>query len=413
VERRNRALELLAILGDVAEADVPQLIPGRFRLARDAASSATPFEDAEKLSQLMALPYVQGSRRFTGLENVTAYDRHRAYDGVNLYTSGHAPEAVLMDMDGHVLHTWSYSIDRVWPEVPHTVHSTFWRRVHLFPNGDLLAIFEGIGLLRIDLNSRLLWAFKGGCHHEAFVTDDGMIYVLTRTAEYIPRINRDKPVLHDAITVLTPDGKPVAQYPILEMFEHSDYRSLLASIPREGDIFHTNSIYVFDGSLATVSSLYKKGNILISLLKLDTIAIVDPQAGRVAWAAQGHAPNGWKRQHDPRPLPNGDIMLFDNQGRNGRSRVVEYNLMRGAIVWTYSGRTTDDLYSATCGTSRLLPNGDILITESDAGIALELAPNKDVVWEFYNPNRAGSHGELIATLFDLERLSRGYMSWLH
>ena len=57
----------------------------------------------------------------------------------------------------------------------------------------------------------------------------------------------------------------------------------------------------------------------------------------------------------------------------------------------------------TSGAQRL-PNGNTLITESDGGRALEVTPDRRIVWEFFNPHRAGEQGEYIATLFELLRL---------
>jgi hypothetical protein len=47
-----------------------------------------------------------------------------------------------------------------------------------------------------------------------------------------------------------------------------------------------------------------------------------------------------------------------------------------------------------------------LIGESNFGRALEVAPDHTVVWEFVNPNRAGQKGDLVATLYTLDRVHR-------
>jgi hypothetical protein len=369
----------------------------------------TPDTRAEqKLDELGALPYVQGSTLATGVENITFYDPQRAFDGVNVYTSGHDPAAFVIDMEGNVLHQWQYKVEDVWPEVPRTIHSSFWRRVHPFPNGDLLAIFEGIGLLKLDKDSQLLWAYKGGCHHETVISDDGRIYVLTRRAQVVPEINPAKPVLPDAITVLSADGKRLQEVPLLECFKKSQFASLLDDVRPYGDIFHTNSIEVFDGSLADRWPHFKRGNVLISMLKQNAIAIVDMEEQEVAWAATG----SWKRQHDPTLQADGVIMLFDNQGRKGDvSRVIEFDPKTERITWQFHG-SDQDLYSKTCGTSRRLANGNILITESDNGRALEITADKELAWEFYNPHRAGENDELIATLFEVSRFDEHYFPWL-
>jgi len=407
----SKEFELLTILGDIQ--DRPDADPGRWRPVRDGAPiGPISEEEQERLSELMALPYVQGSREAPEEKNVTLYDKENSAGGLNLYTSGHASEAYLMDMDGRVLHRWRYEIEDVWPEVPQTIHSTFWRRVYAWPNGDLLAIFEGIGLIRIDRDSRLLWAYRGGCHHQAYVTPEKQIYVLTRRAQIVERINPEKPIVPDAITILDSGGKKLREVPLLECFEKTQFKQYLGLMNPRGDIFHTNSIYVFDGSSAQASPLFAKGNVLISLLKIDTVAIVDMQNEAIVWAQTGRGNPLWKKQHDPTLLPNGNILLFDNRGYNKKSRVMEYSPSQQRVVWQYAGDEKSDFYSKTCGTCRWLPNGNILITESDNGRALEITRGKIIVWEFYNPHRAGEDNELIATLFELERLAGDYFPWL-
>jgi hypothetical protein len=404
---RDVEWELLTILGDVAHR--PDDLGGRWRPARADGSMPTPDTDAEqKLDELGALPYVQGSTLAPGVENITFYDPDRAFNGVNVYTSGHEAAAFVIDMEGKVLHQWRYEIENVWPQVPRTIHSSFWRRVHPFPNGDLLAIFEGIGVLKLDKDSKLLWAYKGGCHHETYVTGDGRIYVLTRRAQIVPEINPAKPILPDAITILSPEGKPLMEVPLLECFEKSQFVSLLDNIRPYGDIFHTNSIQVFDGTMADRWPFFKKGNVLISMLKQNAIAIVDTDKQEVVWVAT----ESWKRQHDPTVQADGTIMLFDNQGRKGDlSRVIRFDPQSKRITWQFHG-PEQDLYSKTCGTSRTLANGNILITESDNGRALEITADKELVWEFYNPHRAGENDELIATLFEVSRFDETYFPWL-
>lgn len=404
---QSTELELLTILGDVANR--PDDLAGRWRPARPGENVPSPGNDASsKVDELTALPYLQGSTEAPDVVNITAYVPDRAYNGYNLYTSGHEPAAYLMNMKGEVVHKWQYEVEDVWPDVPRTIHSTFWRRAWAYPNGDVLAIFEGIGLLKLDKDSNLLWAYRGGCHHEVFVANDGRLYLLTRRAQMLPRINAARPVLPDYVTVLSADGREIASYPLLDIFEKSPYSSFLDEMRPEGDLFHTNSIYVFDGTTADKFPYYKKGNILLSMLKLDALVILDPESGELVWAAK----SGWKRQHDPTVLPDGNIMLFDNRGRAGqKSRVVKIDPATKKIVWQYHG-PSQDLNSKTCGVSRLLPNGDILITESDNGRALEITANKDLVWEFYNPHRAGDKDELIATLFEVTRLGPDYFPWM-
>ena len=66
----------------------------------------------------------------------------------------------------------------------------------------------------------------------------------------------------------------------------------------------------------------------------------------------------------------------------------------------------------TCGTNQKLPNGNVLITESDYGRAFEVTTDGKIVWEYINPHRADENRELIATLLHVNRLDRNSVKWL-
>jgi outer membrane protein assembly factor BamB len=119
------------------------------------------------------------------------------------------------------------------------------------------------------------------------------------------------------------------------------------------------------------------------------------------WARTGI----WRKQHQPTFLDDGRLLLFDNLGAGrDRSRVLELDPLTGETVWQFGGTRDADFFSKTLGSCQRLPNGNTLITESENGRALEVTPEGKVVWEFYNPHRAGDHRELVAVLFEMVRL---------
>ena len=89
----------------------------------------------------------------------------------------------------------------------------------------------------------------------------------------------------------------------------------------------------------------------------------------------------------------------------GPSRVIEFDPVTQEIAWSYDGDRDGPFYSKTGGTSERLENGNTLITESDNGRVFEVTPDRKIVWEYRNPERAGKRKELIATIFELVRLS--------
>jgi hypothetical protein len=379
--------------------------PGRWRRFRsNRLDPELPEEQRAMIARLESIGYVSGSVEAKDVTGVTRYDPDRAHLGLNLYTSGHAPEAFLIDMEGRVLHRWRRAVHQVWPSYPREwipATAEFWRRAHVFENGDLLAIFENLGLVKLNRNSEVVWARPGREHHDLEVTANGDIYVLSSESHLVTRVDPVRPLREDFIAILDPDGREKRRISLLEAFEGSRFAHIWdESEQKWGDSFHTNTLEVLDGRLAERIPEFRRGNVLISVLKLDTIAVVDLEQGRVVWAQRGD----FKRQHDPTVLPNGNLLLFDNRGGGTHSRVIELDPLSAASAWEYAGSAAEPFFSAQCGTAQRLANGNTLITESDNGRAFEVTAAGEIVWEFFNPHRAGEDEQYIATLFEVLRL---------
>ncbi len=391
---------------------------GRWRTARDwQKRGRLHVEQRQELEKLKSIGYLGGYYPAPSWSGVTTYDSSLAYRGLNFFTSGHAPSATLMDMEGNVLHEWRYDFLKAWPDEGERAEeegrdsSEYWRRAYVFENGDVLALYEGLGMVKVDRDSNLLWKRLGGEHHDFHVTD-GRIYVLTRTNHVLPRINARKDVLEDFVTVLDAEqGNEIKSFSVLKAFEQSDFSNILKILGtnRAGDIFHTNSIRLLDGRHADRIPVFREGNVLVSLRTYDIIAVIDMDLEQVVWVLFGL----WQAQHDPRLLDNGNILVFDNNGNHGKSRVIEIDPLSQDIVWKYEGKPAADFYSKMCGASHRLPNGNTLITESDYGRAFEVTPDGTLVWEYLNPMRSGDDGHLIATLLDVVRLDPKFpIDWL-
>lgn len=392
---------------------------GRYRGVRTHQFDPGLNEEQRALvEQLEAIGYATGSNPGQGLTGVTAHDRDRAEAGTNLYTSGHDQVALLMDMEGRVLHEWRADFWSIWPDFPIARTRTgtqYMRHVHLFENGDLLAIYEGMGIVKLDRESNVLWANPCRAHHDLEVQADGAVYTLTREAHLVPRVDPVLPVLEDFITVLDADGREVRRVSVLECFERAPdvvgaWRSVWkANTEAEGDMFHANAVRVLDGSLADRDPAFAAGNVLISSHTLDALFVVDLELEAVVWMARGD----FSRQHDPRVLPGGHLLLFDNRGLRTRSRVMELDVGTLETVWSYSGSDDPPFYTHTCGVAQRLPGGNTLVTESDNGRAFEVTPDGAIVWEYYNPHRAGEDGEFIASLVEMERFPPDHaFDWL-
>jgi hypothetical protein len=389
--------------------------------AEQPDTDALTTRQRERIAMLEAIGYVDGTEPAPDLSGVVSHVPELTQAGLNFAVSAHDTEAVLLDMSGRVLHRWNRSWEQTWPDRVAPDNASHWRRGHPFENGDLLAIFEGAGIVKLDKDSNLLWASEISAHHDFEVLPDGRIYVLTRRAHVRPDIDPDDPILEDFISVLTPDGREISQTSLLDIFDNSapehSWRSASEAFwakaesrnfsSDRGDLFHTNSLTVLDGSESDHPA-FRQGNLLISMCHLDTIAVVDLEARRVVWSYSDEL----SLQHDPVMLSDGQILVFDNYWRSDRSRVIAIDPTTRAITRRYGESEGEAFYSKTCGTAQPLPNGNFLITASNTGRALEITPDHQIVWDYYNPHRL--YRDLyIATLFEMIRLPVDFPAHWH
>lgn len=356
--------------------------------------------DPEELARHLSLPYASGVVEASGETGVRKLDTERAQPGIRLYVSGHGPEATLISLEGKVLHRWRLPFESAFPGRPVSNDTQYFRRAALLPGGDLLAIYQGGGLVRLDRSSRPVWTVAAAPYNDLWIAPAGdRIYYLNKQAVARPDIRRDEPILEDFVVVLDGDGRELWRASLLAAFERSLYRSLIHPLGPTPDIFHTNTITVLEGPEADPLGRFPTGSLLVSMREIDTVAVLDPEARTVLWAQRGP----FRGQHEPSLLPSGEILLFDNRGApDGRSRIVVVDRDRGAVAtrWPPSGQTLD---SSQAGTVARLPNGNLLVVESERGTALEIDEAGAVVWEFRSPHRAGVRGVLVAALFDIVR----------
>jgi hypothetical protein len=142
--------------------------PPRDRAAADhgltppgGASPAGGPPNGEDLERLVALGYLAGTDPAGTSHGVTRHDAERAAPGLNFFTSGHGPVAVLMDMDGVVLHEWRADFRKLFPEHRNLRNRAeprrnFWRDAHLLPNGDIIAIWDLFGIFKLNRDSEIV-----------------------------------------------------------------------------------------------------------------------------------------------------------------------------------------------------------------------------------------------------------------
>ncbi|WP_163273182.1 arylsulfotransferase family protein [Chelativorans alearense] len=355
-------------------------------------------------------------------KGVTVYERGRAQDGLTLYTAGNAPAAYLIDMNGDVVHEWRRAFSTVWKagaggvQKPRPDEFVHFRNAHVYPNGDLVALYEGngdtpygYGVVKLDRNSEAIWFYPGRAHHQLNVGPGGKIYVLTH--EIVDETlsgygHLESPRLEDFLVILSPDGKELQKIRLASAIAESKYRHLLYTMSSFSlaDPLHANAVDYIDQKAAVNFAFGKEGQVLLSFRELNAIAVIDPQTEAIVWATQGP----WIGQHDPDIQPNGNILLFDNRanyaGPEGISRIIEFDPRTMEIVWQYKGTAEHPFASDIRGDQQRLANGNTLITEADGGRLVEVTPEGEIAWEFMNPVRGGPDNKMIPIMGWAQRL---------
>jgi hypothetical protein len=347
---------------------------------------------------------------------VTVHDRNLAMDGYTIVIAGNDDaSANLIDMGGRVVHRWTLPLAELrsqfgedrFPETGIGIRS-----FHLYPNGDLLVVLHrhqytpyGVALVKLDKDSRVLWANLEHAHHDVTVGAAGLIYTISHAIreQAIPGLGQIKaPFLEDFVLVVSADGRTIKRLSTMEAFVDTPFanaiKQLIKSRDWKGDYFHVNAIEPYD--TRNPIAILGKNQVLISVRNMDALATLDLASGKIAWLLQG----GWQKQHDP-DIVNGHILLFDNRGdfaRGGKSRVLEFDPITQEIIWQASVGAGYELYSGWGSNQQVLPNGNVMIVESAPGRMLELTRDGKVAWEYYSTTR-DEEGKFATALLEARR----------
>src|SRR5262249_22421131 len=130
-----------------------------------------------------------------------------------------------------------------------------------------------------------------------------------------------------------------------------------------------------------------KRDIVFRFLYISTLNIINRKNEKIKWKLGAPPLSG---QHAPTPLPNDNLLLFDNGPHRldhtmPFSRIIEVHLPTKQIVWKYQERRESDFFSPRISNAQRLPNGNTLVCEGDFGRLFEVTSDGELVWEFVNP----------------------------
>ena len=339
------------------------------------------------MDRAMPVEQIKAKRSGVGLRVI---DHERVCPGFTLY----APQAgggkvYLIGNQGNVVHTWQM------PYAPGN-YGYLTDRGTLFYNGKVFEHSErfisrqpwkGGAVLEADWQGSILWEVRHPDHHHDGVrlrNGNVLLLCLTQVPPSIaaqvrggiPETEHKGEMYADYLVEMTTAGRVVWQW---HAWEHLDpERDRITAIQdRREEWTHGNGI-----------AELLNGDIVVSFRTISTVIVIDRRTGSIVWKLGAPPLCG---QHAPAPLPNGNLLIFDNGPHRldhtlPFSRVLEIEPATREIVWKYQERNEIDFFSPRISNAQRLPNGNTLICEGSFGRIFEVTIDGELVWEFVNPH---------------------------
>jgi hypothetical protein len=244
-----------------------------------------------------------------------------------------------------------------------------------------------------------------GNHHSISRAPDGSFWIpgssqeLSSTSPAHPEgfPGLSGPLYQEWLLHVAADGQLLERINVLDVLYENGLERYLPKVSqpeagtdglRTNDVLHLNDIEVLSDSLAADFSLFDAGDLLVSLRNLHLVFVFNPETREVLW----HTSEPFTQQHDPDFLEGGWIGVFDNnQDFTSRgtmlsgSRIVAFQPRTGSMDLRFPTDQSAPFYTSTRGKWQHLENGNMLLTESNAGRVVEVEPNGETVWEWVHP----------------------------
>jgi Arylsulfotransferase (ASST) len=294
--------------------------------------------------------------------------------GLSREQESSAFEVGLYDTAGRVLHRWPVRYSDLDPEGPKPLH-TMLHGLEVFPDGSIAVAFDaGRAIARLDPCGEPIWVARGGFHHS--ITADGAGGLWAWRDETIVRLDAATGAETRRLD-LRADILPAAggQHGVFAIRSFAAGPGKPLAYPT--DPFHANDVEPLLPEMAAAFPQFEAGDLLVSLREANLVAVIDPDDGRLRWWQHGP----WLKQHDPDFQPDGTISVYDNHTGSDSSRILAVDPKTRALETLFAGTDETPFYSWQRGKHQRLPNGNLLVTESEHGRVLEVAPDGGLVWE--------------------------------
>lgn len=323
------------------------------------------------LCSLLLLAVVTGCADYPYNIEVSHHDPAKAYPGETLLASQGYPKSLFsVDMHGDVL--WTFE-DRDCKD--------FWDFEAAGPNRILyLCTNEIVGMLQPP--STVLWKrYLPGAHHSVLMLPWGNILFLSR--EYVRADPWEEWLISDVIRETDPEsGDILWEWRLADHISPAEHFCPICMEEVVADDYrdwsHSNALHYYD----------ETSTILLNVRNLNTFLLLSYPSGEVLWACGDAGTFGeglFHHPHDPELLPNGNVLMFDNDEHAGhpvRSRALELAIDPAAqtaeVVWEWRD---EELWAPIMGDANRLPNGNTLVTHPWKARVIEVDSSGEKVWQ--------------------------------
>ena len=309
-----------------------------------------------------------------------------------------------MDAHGTILHKWRMDPRGIFPDSldERKIGRRYIHGSHVLPDGDLLVNFGQVGTVRVNSCGEVQWRLAVRSHHSIERAADGSFWVSGSSQK--PRLTTPdhpdgfpglkRPVYQEPILHVRPDGQILDSLNVLDVLytngleryiPRAFHPQAVDTPPETKDITHTNDVEPLGPLMADEYPLFEEGDLLVSVRNLNLVFVVTPEDEVVKW----HTDDPFLLQHDPDFIGDGWIGIFDNASdftvrgaMLGGSRIVAVQPHTDSVEVRFPTPNSEPFYTAEQGKWQQLKNGNMLLTESQAGRVVEVAPSGETIWEW-------------------------------
>jgi hypothetical protein len=310
-----------------------------------------------------------------------------------------------------VLHTWNPDIDAINDLVQQIddfkyLERDFNNSRHLLEH-PLLTSDGGLvfnPLKKIDACSNLVFQNTTNQFHHSIELDSeeniwvsSQLYPQSFPTEVVGRDTvLDGGFKDDAIAKLSSSGKVLFEKSLAQIFIENDMESRLTMIGSSHK-FQVDPIHINDIQPVTFDSKHwKNGDLFISLGHQSMVILYRPATNEIIWRLDKKI----FHQHDINVLNSNEISIFNNNRKyfypskdlvDGNNEVLIYNFETKEISsYLKDSLISEDIRTVTQGRSKILPNGDLFIEETDFARTLYFNADGSLRWSHVNRGDDGN-----------------------